>query len=669
MKKKLINALFSMTAVLLAASSFTGITAFASETQYEGGDNAKIYITTKNGNGNEIEKADGYQKSTITVVSPVDENGQFTVLEDTGKIKVRGNSTSLAEKKPFNIKFDSKQDVLGMGKGKKWCLLANCFDPSLMRNYTAFELANDLDLAYTPDSEFAELWLDGVFKGCYMITEPIESGSTRIDIDTEADDFMIEYEAYRDEELVSYVTADNGSLRFAVSEPEMPDPSDYEESDAEQYAADMAEYNLRIDDINEKVNNITEIIKNGTYEEICEVIDMESFVDYYVMNELMKTCDFNWSSVNFYYSDGKLHAGPAWDYDLSSGNTNTEYPSLVTSESEKAYVENFADFATNSSVEGMYAANCNFYKLLTKNDEFMNDVKEVFLEEQDFINGLVADNGKLDQVYNENLDMFTRNYTSIEEGGAGWIASKSYADTMKVPFATVSENYDFFKNWLSERNNYLYESFIGHEFDENGVCKHCGVKENNFEYGKEYALDDYAHISGVKITFKKDVAEDFSGNVVLGDYAVSGSINKGTCKGNTYELSFNPLSLWAKPDTITVNKWSGEDPEIASIDYVYVKDEMPVIPETSVVLTSENNSFDISGYNKDEIKSITLILKNEAYNGGGQIVFDNYSSSSFNINRAAGKAITVNVSNVSNKFNVNLWGDSCEIDKVVLNYK
>lgn len=689
-------------ASVLAAALQLSVCSVSAASDYEAGDYARIYINTKSGNGNQLEKADGYEKAEIAVVSAADENGKHTVLSQSGKIKVRGNSTSLAEKKPFNIKFDKKQNVLGMGSGKKWCLLANCFDPSLMRNYVAFETARELGLAYTPDISFAEVWLDDTFKGCYLVAEPIESGSARIDIDTDADDFMIEFEAYRDEELVSYITSDNGSLRFAVSEPEMPDPSDYKADEAEIYKADLEAYNLRIEEISDKINYITETVKNGSYDEMCEVIDMDSFVDYYVLNEIMKTCDFGWSSVNFYYSDGKLHAGPAWDYDLSSGNTNTEYPSLVTSESEKAYTEKYADFETNSSPEGMYAADCNFYVYLTANDEFMNDVKDVFLEEQDYINNLVKDGGMLDSIYSENAEMFERNFVSAENGGAGWVVSKSYADTMRIPDSTYEENYKYFRNWLSARNDYLYEAWIGHDFSEGDICKHCGINIDDcsvaghrydgnqcsvcgekadwndrlvftegLTYGKTYSLKDcdYTHICGVRVRFAEDVSSDFSGAAILGNYAVSGSINSCTCSGNVFEFAFSPESLWSAPDSITVQSWGGAAPEITEIEFIYSEDAEAVIPESSVLLVSEDNRYDISAYDKSEITSVTFVLRNEVYNGGGQIVFDNWSSSSFNLNRAAGKTVTVNVSNVSDVFSINFWGASPEIECVILNFE
>ncbi len=209
----------------------------------------RVYVTTDDGNGNTIEKADGYVGANIKI-----EDVDGSVLEDKASFKVRGNSTALAEKKPFTFKFSKKKDVLGMGKGKKWALLANCFDPTLMRNYIAFDIAHELGIDYTSNQKYVELWVDGVFKGCYTLMEPVQQGKDRVDIDIESNngmkDFLIEYEYNREEEGVTYIKS-NG-YRFALSEPEEP-------------TAEQLEY------IQEKVDIMTAAMVSKNYDRITEV--------------------------------------------------------------------------------------------------------------------------------------------------------------------------------------------------------------------------------------------------------------------------------------------------------------------------------------------------------------------------------------------------------------
>ena len=267
----------------------------------------KIEIVTENGNGIQLLKADGYINATINIT---DTDG--SVLKDNILFKVRGNSTAIdsIQKKAFTFKFEKKKEVLGMGKGKKWAMLANCFDPTLLRNYLVFDLAQEMGLPYTSEQRFAELWLDGEYRGCYTVYEPVQEGKDRVDIDIESNDgkkdFLLEYEASRTEADVTYITA--GGLRFALKDPEEPD------SEQTAYVADI-------------MTDIANTLKSGDEEAIRAKIDVDSFAKFYLLNEYAKTADFGLSSVFFFFFFCMLYAGPPWDYDLALGNINGDLSS------------------------------------------------------------------------------------------------------------------------------------------------------------------------------------------------------------------------------------------------------------------------------------------------------------------------------------------------------
>ena len=74
-----------------------------------------------------------------------------SVLSDSGKVRLRGNASKDFPKKPYHLRFDSKQHVLGSpAKAKRWTLINNYGDKSLMRNILAFDLSRRLELPYTP---------------------------------------------------------------------------------------------------------------------------------------------------------------------------------------------------------------------------------------------------------------------------------------------------------------------------------------------------------------------------------------------------------------------------------------------------------------------------------------------------------------------------------------
>ena len=381
-------------------------------TAYEAGIVTRVYVTTADGNGNALVKSDGYVSASLVVVET-----DGTVHEDaSGNIKVRGNSTAEGAKKPFNIKFSSKVSISGMEASKKWCLLANCFDPTLIRNYIALELADTMGIAYTSEHEFAELWLDGVYKGCYLLTEAVEAASGRVEISTSDGDFMVERNTGRHEDGVTYVTSADG-IRFEVSEPEEP-------------ASDQLNH------IQTVLDNFEEALDSGDYDSVTALIDEQSFVNYYVFSEYLKVMDFSAYSVNLYYQDGLLHAGPAWDYDMSTGNIGSDYmPSYYNS--------------GGNSWEGVFCNSWWFGKLLSYS-EFYTKVKSALETYSSSISAIYSEGGMIDQLMSDYGEIFDLNYSE-----AGWSVGTRYSAMERQPEDTYEANVEYLRTWLENRLAWL----------------------------------------------------------------------------------------------------------------------------------------------------------------------------------------------------------------------
>ena len=394
------------------ASALTGIDGYEFKVP-------RVVIKTENGNGTKLLKADGYVDAEVTIT---DTDG--TTLESGASFKVRGNSTAFNSipKKAFQIKYPNKKDVLGMGKAKKWVLLANAFDPTLMRNYNAFTLAQQLGLEYTSQQRIVELWLDDSYRGMYQLIEPVGDGKDRVDIDVDGNggkkDFIIEYEATRNEDDVSYFKV--GDLRFAMKEPD--EPSDEQ---LEYYSGVMTD--------------IINTIKNGTMREIGQKIDIQSFVKFYVLNEFIKTVDFGFSSVFFYYKDNILYAGPAWDYDLSAGNSNENY----SSEAKKAHYP-----------EGMYAYTKNIYKILCGYDWFNYLVKAEYENNRGIFSNVAGESGLIDSFLADYSEIIDKNFSLT-----GFKVSAYYVNVMSRPLSTYEENLAFYRNWMYDRDIWLADYY------------------------------------------------------------------------------------------------------------------------------------------------------------------------------------------------------------------
>ncbi|MBB5396521.1 CotH kinase family protein [Mucilaginibacter sp. AK015] len=233
------------------------------------------------------------------------------------QIKGRGNSTwVLHPKKPYRLKFNSKAKVLGLPAAKNWVLLANYSDKTLMRNYIADGVAQSLNGDFTPHGIFVEVVMNGTYVGNYMLTEQVEVNPGRVNItEIKSGDnadpnitggYLLELDQ-RQEDENRFTT--NAKLPFTVKEPGSITP------------AQMAYIKTYIQDTENAIfaPNFADPV-NG----YARYINTDSFINWFLVNELFKNQDAaNFSSM-FYYKDrgGKLGMGPAWDFDLGAGNVD-----------------------------------------------------------------------------------------------------------------------------------------------------------------------------------------------------------------------------------------------------------------------------------------------------------------------------------------------------------
>ncbi len=134
--------------------------------------------------GADITSKDDYVDGTVQLMDSSNSSNNF---RETMQIQGHGNSTWTMPKKPYNLKLDSKQNILGMAASKKWVLLANYDDKTMMRNALAFYFSQMFQMEWTPNSKFVELYLNGIYEGVYQVTEKVEIDPNRLNID-ELDD-------------------------------------------------------------------------------------------------------------------------------------------------------------------------------------------------------------------------------------------------------------------------------------------------------------------------------------------------------------------------------------------------------------------------------------------------------------------------------------------------
>jgi CotH kinase protein len=271
-----------------------------------------MQITTVD--GAPIVSTDDYLNGTVTVTPQAGSND--TVYSGTMEIKGHGNTTWAMPKKPYKFKLDNKSPLLGMASEANWVLLANFDDKSLLRTQVAFELGRRVGLPWTPNTRYVELYLNGEYEGNYQLTEEIKINKNRVNI-TEMDPTDISGDAVTGGYLLEVDTEGQpDDILFPVSgvtfdlhdpDPAAPEQLGYLQNYLQQ--ASDALYST----------NFTDTATGYT-----NYLDTESFIDWYLVEELTKNNDaVFWSSCWLYKDkDGKIFMGPLWDFDIAAGNVD-----------------------------------------------------------------------------------------------------------------------------------------------------------------------------------------------------------------------------------------------------------------------------------------------------------------------------------------------------------
>jgi spore coat protein CotH len=239
-----------------------------------------------------------------------------TVTNIDLQIKGRGNSTWDMPKKPYRLKFNKKAEMLGFPASKNWVLLANYADKTLMRNSIGFEMGKQFGADFTPSGRFVEVVMNGDYIGNYLLTQQVEVDPNRVNItdisstDISGDAVTGGYLLELDQRLgeVNYFYTTHG-LPINLNTPDTPTPEQL--AYIKQYIQDT-ENAIFADNFADPVNGYA------------KYINVDSFIDWYLVKEIMKDNDGQDFSSIYYYKDrnGKLGMGPVWDFDLAAGNTD-----------------------------------------------------------------------------------------------------------------------------------------------------------------------------------------------------------------------------------------------------------------------------------------------------------------------------------------------------------
>lgn len=265
-----------------------------------------VYMTTPGGAG--ITSKDNWLKDCyLRIVNP---DGSEDMAA-AASFKGRGNSTWGYPKKPYAIKLDSKSAVLGMPKHKRWVLLANWMDRTLLRNSVAFEVARQTDLEWTPRGTFVEVFLNGQHLGNYYLCEQIKVDKNRVNI-AEMESGDIGGEAVTGGYLMELDTYYDEVNKFRTSICNLP--VNMKEPDEDVLVPAQLTY------ITDYMNRVEQTLYGAGFassRSYTELLDVNSFIDWWLVHELTQNGEPNHPKSSYMNKDrsGKLKAGPVWDFD------------------------------------------------------------------------------------------------------------------------------------------------------------------------------------------------------------------------------------------------------------------------------------------------------------------------------------------------------------------
>lgn len=374
-------------------------------------------------------------------------------------IKGRGNSSwKNAPKKSYTIKFKEKQNFLGLGENKSFALIANYFDKTLLRNMTSYELAKNVfdKMPWNPGTKCVQLFINNVYQGVYLAVETIKISGSRVDIpdvskcdnieEFENFGFILEIDSRQDEDF-NFETEKN--VPFSLKEPGGEDlRSSVKES------------------LQEKIKGKIQTAENAVYSEdfanpeseayYGKFLDVDSFVDWWLMEELAKNTDSNFYSSCYVYfkpDEKKLFMGPVWDFDLGWGNINFYNP-------DESYTGFKAEEKITGKEENEGGKSWESWILRLRQDEnFVKKAKTRWSELKPLVEAYFGSEKTEDMSYKNNLAVLNNNEAelnfvrwpilgkSVWKNPAGCEDRKTYGDENK-----------FFTSWKNNRIKWLDEN-------------------------------------------------------------------------------------------------------------------------------------------------------------------------------------------------------------------
>lgn len=396
-----------------------------------------------------------------------EEPGKLCVVEADGsteyqgglsRISGRGNSTWEYEKKPYALKLPGAYSLCGLDKGERWCLLALWCEGSKLDNKIAMDLAEELGLAYSVQGTWVDLYLNGEYRGIYLLTESVAVGEGCVDIYDLEKENKRRNASIAEGTAVHYVEENNKGYELVngadisggyLIEKDHPDHYGAEENGfvtarGDQFTISAPRHASReqVAYIRDCVETIDQLVQNGD-SAVWEKMDLESFTGRFLVDEITLEKDAGITSMFFYKDRGdeKLYSGPAWDYDRAFG------------EDDDGIYTNYTETNVNNNERLTIAL--DWYQKLYDTQEFKQCIVEEYAGTLPFFERLL----------NIGIDSYADQIrASVAMDDARWAGVKQFGEDGMSRYENYDANVSYTKFFLANRLNYLCERWgIDHE--------------------------------------------------------------------------------------------------------------------------------------------------------------------------------------------------------------
>ena len=366
-------------------------------------------------------------------------------------IEIRGSSSQFFEKKSYGVETwdanneDIDTDLGGFPEEEDWILYGPFSDKSLIRNVLIFQLSNAIGM-YGSRTDFYELTINDKFLGTYVLMEKIKRDKNRVNISKNLDDdisggYIIKIDKPPDE---GYTSANSFSSKFDTRGSYVG-ASDikflYTYPKSSEISNDQKNY------IKNYLNDFEEALLSSNFQDpelgYQKYIDIDSFVDFLILNEISKNIDaYRISTFMHKDKNQKLKMGPIWDFNLGFGNVN-----YCDAEITSGWSYKFNDVCGGDNWKVPF-----WWNRLFEDPAFVSKLKNRW---SDLRTNVLSDQNLQDRI--DEITNFLIEHNAPRRNFDKWTIIGKYVWPNNYIGNNYGEEISYLKNWLEKRVKWMDE--------------------------------------------------------------------------------------------------------------------------------------------------------------------------------------------------------------------